>query len=74
MFAGYLLLAHLLGSTGPFLKEIPTASNKRRVKAIVDLVDDLERRECELKDRREVEHMERELEALVQESLEAVSM
>ena len=62
--------------TEAFLKEvpIPAPSDKRTVRMIIELVDDLERREFGLKDRREVEQMEQKLETLVQAALKAVSV
>ena len=62
--------------TEAFLKEIPIPSppDKRTLKAIIKLVDDLERREFALRDSREIEQTEQKLNGLVKEALEAVSV
>jgi hypothetical protein len=61
--------------TEAFLREIPipTPSNKRRVTAIIVLVDYLERRKFGLKEEGEVEQREKKIDTLVREALEEVS-
>jgi hypothetical protein len=61
--------------TEAYLREIPipAPSEKRTVNTIMKLVEDLERHEFDMTDRREVGQMEKKLEAAVHEALQAVA-